>query len=138
MIAVDTSSFIAYLSGEEGSDVEAVDRALEQKQVVFPPMVLAELLSDPKLSKETQELFKEVPLLSLSHGYWERAGLLRAKLIAKGRKALLADTLIAQVCLDHKVPLISRDQDFRHFVKHAGLNLTHSFNTFEKWNNPKD
>jgi len=34
----------------------------------------------------------------------------------------LADTLIAQICIDHDVPLITRDKDFRHFAKH-GLRL---------------
>jgi predicted nucleic acid-binding protein len=29
----------------------------------------------------------------------------------------LADTLIAQSCIDHHVPLITRDVDFRHFAK---------------------
>jgi predicted nucleic acid-binding protein len=36
--------------------------------------------------------------------------------IGAGFKAKLADTLIAQSCLDHDVPLITRDGDFRHFV----------------------
>jgi predicted nucleic acid-binding protein len=36
--------------------------------------------------------------------------------------ALASDTLIAQTCIDHDVPLITRDQDFRHFVS-AGLTL---------------
>jgi predicted nucleic acid-binding protein len=34
----------------------------------------------------------------------------------------LADTLIAQACLDHEVPLVTRDPDFRHF-RTAGLRL---------------
>ena len=123
MIAIDTSSLIAYLSGEKGEDVDAVDLALEQKQVVLPPVVLSELLSDPKLPKKYSVLFKELPLLSVLEGYWERAGVLRSKILAKGRKARLADTLITQSCLDHEVPLISRDEDFHHFARIGGLNL---------------
>ena len=38
-------------------------------------------------------------------------------------KAGLADSLIAQSCLDHDLALITRDRDFRHFARHAGLRL---------------
>jgi len=32
-------------------------------------------------------------------------------------------TLIAQSCIDHHVPLITRDGDFRPFARYAGLTL---------------
>ena len=47
MIALDTSSTIAFLSGERGRDVAAVEQALRFRQGVFPPVVVTELLSDP-------------------------------------------------------------------------------------------
>jgi len=43
--------------------------------------------------------------------------------IAKKRRARLADTLIAQSCLDHDVALVTRDGDFRHFARVARLKL---------------
>ena len=107
MIAVDTSSFVAYLSGVEGLDVEATGWALEHRQAAVPPVVLSELLSDPKLAPDVKELFVSLPLLDVTHGYWERAGLLRAKVLAQGRRARLADTLITQSCLDHGVGTIT-------------------------------
>ncbi len=58
----------------------------------------------------------QIPVLTLEPGFWERAGRLRARVIAAGHKAKLADTLIAQSCLDHDVALATRDPDFRHFV----------------------
>ena len=122
MIALDTSSLIAYFSSEKGKDVEAVELAFEQRQVVLPPIVLSELLSDPKVSDKVKEIFMEIPLLEISEGYWGRVGLSRSKVLAKGIKAKLADTLIAQSCIDHEVPLITRDSDFRYFVK-LGLEL---------------
>lgn len=123
MIAIDTSSFLAYLSGAEGLDVEATGLALEHRLAAVPPVVLSELLSDPHLSREVRDLFVRLPLLDVTDGYWERAGLLRAKVIAHGRRARLADTLIAQSCLDHDVELVTRDADFRAFVRAAGLRL---------------
>ena len=92
MIAIDSSSFIAYLEGDRGPDVEATGLALEHRQAVLPPVVLSELLSDPQLAPAVKNLFESLPLLDLLDGYWQRAGLLRARLIAGGRRARLADT----------------------------------------------
>ena len=122
MIAVDSSSWIAYLSGATGRDVEALDLAVSQEQAVLPPVVLAELFSDPKLPAKTAQRLKELPLLEVLDGYWERAGSLRSRVLARALRARLADCLIAQSCLDHDVPLITRDSDFGHFVP-AGLKL---------------
>jgi hypothetical protein len=123
VIAADSSSFIAHLSGDKGEDVEILDQALSDHLVVLPPVVLVELLSDPKLPPFVTEVLKALPLLQTGDGYWDRAGTLRAKALSRGRKARLADTLIAQTCLDHDVPLIARDRDFRVFAKFAGLKL---------------
>jgi hypothetical protein len=48
---------------------------------------------------------------------------LRAKVLAGRRKARLGDALIAQSCVDHAIPLLTRDRDFRTFAGAAGLNL---------------
>ena len=123
MIALDTSSVVAYLNGSTGKDVLAVDLALEQQQAVLPPVVLCELLSAPGLPTRARTLFEQLPLLDILDGYWQRAGLLRARILAKRHKARIADALIAQSCLDHDVPLVSRDRDFRHFSRLATLQI---------------
>ncbi|MCC6219858.1 MAG: PIN domain-containing protein [Deltaproteobacteria bacterium] len=123
MVAIDTSSLVAYLANQRGEDVELVDLAFEQKNAVFPPVVLTELLSDSNLSREVRELFLSIPVLETSNGFWSRAGLLRASILAKGFKARLADALIAQSCIDHNVTLITRDRDFRHFAKIGRLRV---------------
>jgi len=123
VIAADTSTLIAYLSGASGKDVETLDRALADSQVCLPPVVLTELLSDPKLPTAVARLLEEVPVLEILDGYWRRAGSLRARVLGAKRRARLADTLIAQSCLDHDVPLLTRDDDYRHFAGLAGLRL---------------
>ena len=119
MIAVDTSSLIAFLQGDTGPDVSAVELALEQKQVVLPPVVLSEILSDSKLPDSVIKIFLALPLLEIEEGFWERAGFLRSRILAKGYKSRLADSLIAQFCMDHHLSLITRDKDFRHFTKYG-------------------
>ena len=123
MIALDTSAVIAYLSGADGPVAERAGAAFAAQQACLPLVVLAELLSDPVLPVAVAALLKELPRLELKDGYWERSGLLRAKILARGQKARLADTLIAQNCLDHHVPLVTADRDFRHFTRY-GLSLT--------------
>ena len=123
MIAADTSTWVAFLEGAEGKDAQLLDRALKDRQVVMAPVVLTELLSDPKLPSGVAELLSQVPLIEIEPGYWQRAGVLRAKVLARRRRARLGDALIAQTCVDRGVPLISRDRDFRAFAEAAELDL---------------
>ena len=123
MIAVDTSTWVVFLEGGAGEDAQLLDRALEDRQVVMVPVVLTELLSDPKLPSGVAETLSEVPLVEIASGYWQRAGALRARVLAKRRKARLGDALLAQSCIDGGVPLLTRDRDFRAFADAAGLDL---------------
>ncbi len=123
MIAADTSTWIAYLEGGHGEDTRLLDQALANRQVVMVPVVLTELFSDPKLPAQVAEALSEIPMIEIGPDYWQRAGVLRSKVIAKRRKARLGDALIAQICIDRDIPLLTRDRDVRAFAGAAGLNL---------------
>ncbi len=123
MIAADSSALISFFAGESGQAVEKVAAALEARNICIPPPVLTEMLSDPVAQRDMAASVQGFPLLSVLEGYWERAGLVRGLLRQKGLKASLGDALIAQSCIDHHVPLITQDDDFRHFAKHCGLRL---------------
>ena len=123
MIAADTSTWVAFLEGIGGEDTDWLDRALEDRQLIMVPVVLTELLSDPQLSSDVAETISQVPLIEIASGYWQRAGALRAKVLAKRRKARLGDALIAQSCIDHGIPLITRDRDFPSFAEAANLSV---------------
>jgi predicted nucleic acid-binding protein len=125
VIAIDSSSWLAFLSDREpaGDDTVLVERALADHQACVPPVVLTELLSDPRLPRETGQLLMRLPVLELYPDFWVRAGQLRAKVLARRQRARLADTLVAQSCIDHRVRLVTRDGDFRHFARLGGLRL---------------
>jgi predicted nucleic acid-binding protein len=123
VIAADTSTWIAFLEVGQGADIEMLDNALEAHQLLMVPVVLAELLSDPKLPSSVAEILSELPLIEIDPGYWNRAGALRAKVLAKHRKARLGDALIAQICIDRGISLITRDRDLRAFAEASGLDL---------------
>jgi predicted nucleic acid-binding protein len=123
MIVADTSTWVAYLEGAADNDAQLLRRALIDKQAVMAPAVLTELVSDPKLPPEVAASLVDLPLIQISAGYWQRAGQLRAKVLALGRRARLGDALIAQCCIDEDVPLLTRDRDSRAFARAAGLDL---------------
>lgn len=123
MIAVDTSTWIAFFQGEPGEDTQLLDRALADRQVLMVPAVLTELLSDAKLPAEVAETLADLPMIETTNGYWKRAGELRASVLARHRKARLGDALIAQSCVDRGIPLLTRDGDFRAFADSARLDM---------------
>ena len=123
MIAADTSTWIAFFQGASGDDVDLLDRALEDRQVLMAPVVLTEVLSDPKLPPAVADNLLQLPLVEIGDGYWQRAGELRARVLARRRRARLGDALIAQSCLDRGISLLTRDRDFRAFAEAAGLDL---------------
>ena len=123
MIAADTSTWVAFLQGDEDDDTRLLDRALEDRQLLMVPVVLTELLSDPGLPADVAGTLCDVPAIEIESGYWQRAGALRAKVLFKRRKARLGDALIAQMCIDRGISLLTRDRDFRAFAEAAGLSL---------------
>ena len=123
MIAVDSSTLIAFIEGNRGADVSSFIVGLQAGDIVLPPVVLSEILSDPLLPGEHRRLVMKVAVLDILEGYWIRAANSRAKMLSQKLRARLPDTLIAQSCIDHDLPLITRDTDFRHFAKHCGLKL---------------
>lgn len=123
MIAADTSALSSYFKGEAHRECDLIQVALMGNDICLPPVVLTEMLSDPLARQAMEETVAGFPLLSITDGYWERAGLNRRQLIQRGLKAAIADSLIAQSCIDNDVMLITRDPDFRHFAKYCGLKL---------------
>ncbi len=123
MLCIDTSSLIAYLEGTAGADVDLVDQAFSDEVGIVSPVTITEMLSDPELKRSVRELILQLPVLPITDGFWERAGMLRAKILRAGNKANLADTLIAQNCLDHAASLLTRDDDFKAFRRLAGLRI---------------
>jgi predicted nucleic acid-binding protein len=62
-------------------------------------------------------------MIVIGSGYWQRAGELRAKVLARRRKARLGDALTAQSCIDGGVPLLTRGRDLRALAEAARLDL---------------
>ena len=72
MIGADPSTWIGFLEGDAGEDIEMLAKALGDRQVVMAPPVLTELLSDPELSSSAARTLSDVPLIEIESGYWQR------------------------------------------------------------------
>lgn len=123
MIAVDSSTLIAHLAGDTGKDVARLEAALRRTEALLPPAVVTEMLSARDTPRSLEEVLSAMPMLVVTDGYWERAGALRRLLLQRRLKAAMADALIAQSCIDHAVPLLTRDADFAAFAKFGRLQL---------------
>ena len=123
MIGVDTSSFVAYLQGEDAEAVDLVRQAIKDETLVMPPFVVTELFSAPNLRGEIKAMILELPQMPINPDFWERAGEARATVLRARKKARTMDTMIAAHCIDHDMPLIARGGDYRHFVEHFALEL---------------
>jgi predicted nucleic acid-binding protein len=86
-------------------------------------VVLTEVLIDPQLPAGVSQLLSEIPLIELKPGHRQRSGSLRAKALANRSKARFGDALIAQSCIDSRVPLLTRDLDFLTSAEAAALDL---------------
>lgn len=123
MFAVDSSTLIAFGNNEQGEDIELFMKAILEEKIKIPPAVIGEVLSNPHHNNRIEQVLLGIKELEINEGYWQRVGSLRCTIIKQKLKAHFADTLIAQSCIDHSIPLITRDEDFRHFVKFGGLKL---------------
>src|SRR5258708_1396748 len=82
---------------------ERLDRALRLHQGVLPPLVATATHERSVLRQELSVLIRALPTREVREGYWQRASELRARLLANGAKAPLADALVARSCLDRDV-----------------------------------
>ncbi|HYH10493.1 MAG TPA: PIN domain-containing protein [Thermoanaerobaculia bacterium] len=122
IVAVDTSAVARAFAGHRDPATLLLRQTLSEGRARFAPIVVMELLSNPGLTAGTRRFVRMLPRLDFRDGVWERAGMLRADIAALGLKANVPDCVIAQTAIDHGIPLITYDRDFRHFQR-AGLQL---------------
>ena len=124
MIAADSSAAIDYINGVMSKHTEILHDALASGMLWLPPVVITELYGIKSAPNAHWHMFTStIPILNIEEGYWQRAGHIRKIILQQKLKAKLGDALIAQSCIDHDVPLLTRDPDFEHYAKLCGLKL---------------
>lgn len=126
MILVDSSVWIDYFSGKGSPETDFLDGVLGVRAVAIGDLILTEVLQgfrhdkDYKTAKRLLEELTKLELLGAKMAI-KSADNFR-KLRKKGltiRKTV--DVIIASFCIEHNIPLLFSDKDFRPFVKHLGL-----------------
>lgn len=123
MICVDSSVLIAWLDGTEYPEAKVLDTLLQNDAAFIAPVAITEVFSNAKNGPSVANAMAAFRVLDLKPGYWERAGAIRAALRKQGRKAPIADALIAQAAIDADMPLLTRDADFKIYAKLFALKL---------------
>jgi predicted nucleic acid-binding protein len=127
---VDTSVWSLALRRDTVSstpEVLALRQALEGGEtVVTTGLVLQELLqgfTGPRARKDIIERFGALPLLSADRQDHIDAADLRNQCRRSGVQIGTIDALLAQLCIRHRLALLSTDQDFVHVASHSTLKL---------------
>lgn len=126
MILVDSSVWIDYFSGNGSPETDFLDGVLGVRAVAIGDLILAEVLQGFRRDKDyktAKRLLEELTMLEL---LGKKMAIKSADNFRKLRKKGLtirktADVIIASYCIEHEMPLLFTDKDFKPFVEHLGL-----------------
>jgi predicted nucleic acid-binding protein len=122
-VVADTSVWIDFFAGRAAPHLED---ALAQGSVVLPPLVVAELVSGARRTRDRiaiADLLRELPLHETPLDHWVRVGDLRRRLRGRGVAVSTPDAHVAQCALDRDAVLLSRDAVFTRIAAIAKLRL---------------
>ncbi len=108
-------------------EVRVLKAALaEGGQIVTTGLVLQELLqgfTGPKAKADIVDRFAAIPLIAPDRADHIAAAELRNICRRAGVQVGTVDAILAQLCIRHKLSLLSTDNDFRNMAKFVSLNL---------------
>ncbi|MCI2429482.1 PIN domain nuclease [Candidatus Acetothermia bacterium] len=125
LVLIDTSVWIAAL--RVGGPVvvrHEVEQLLAASRAATTPIVMLELLSGTRSSREFRELKEDLEALGqleLTPAVWERAYRLGCELRRAGLTVPIVDILIATLALEHGCMLLHADRHFEQIARHSPL-----------------
>lgn len=123
MVLVDTTVWIDWLRTLETKPASELDRLLEEGEAALAPIILQELLqgaASPRALRTLRGQFEALPMLIPRPGAatYGDAGALYARCRWAGYTPRSPhDCLIAQLAIEHRVPLLHDDRDFKHIAE---------------------
>lgn len=126
---VDTSVWIDYFNGHPSPQADRLAEAIDGiETIIVPDIVLTEILLGLRTESEAERIadllsaFDAAPSLTRDD-HIEAAAIYR-QCRGKGLTIRsLIDCLIAQICLRHRIPLLSKDRDFQAIARCRELTL---------------
>lgn len=130
MILVDTSVLLAFFKGERLAAADLLSTALEAgEDVALAPVVVQEVLQGSRDENEWRRLRGYLSTqIILEPIDWLSAAVRAARIYVDCRRRGLTvrsstDCLIAQIALEHRVPLLQSDRDFQAIARVRPLRL---------------
>ena len=122
-LCLDTSVLIAYLKGRDPA-ASAMERAVKESACYITSVSVYELLFGVARAQKQigeQELLGLMIILPLDEAAARRAARLHDDLIRRNQEIGVKDVLIAAICLEHNLPLLTTNE--RHFSRVPSLNV---------------
>ncbi|OQY99553.1 MAG: hypothetical protein B6D41_01320 [Chloroflexi bacterium UTCFX4] len=122
-LCLDTSILIAYLKGREPG-AAAMQRAVKESACYITSITVYELLFGVARAQKQigeQALLGLMIILPLDEVAARRAASLHDDLIRRNQEIGVKDVLIAAICLEQNLPLLTTNE--RHFVRVPSLNV---------------
>lgn len=122
-LCLDTSILIAYLKGREPG-AAAMQRAVKESACYITSITVYELLFGVARAQKQigeQALLGLMIILPLDEAAARRAATLHDDLIRRNQEIGVKDVLIAAICLEQNLPLLTTNE--RHFVRVPSLNV---------------
>ena len=127
---VDTSVWSLALRRDAPDSIPEVvelGRALEAGDEIFVTgLVLQELLqgfNKPKAYDQIIEYFESLPFIVPERGDYIQAANLRTRCRKQGIQVGTIDVLLAQLCIDREIEILTTDKDFLQIAKVASLKI---------------
>ena len=126
MILVDSSVWIDYFLGNDTPQVEILHRSLGVREVGVGDLVLTEVLQGFREDKDYRIARSIMGELTVFEMLGKDLAIKIAENFRKLRKQGItvrktADVIIATYCIEHGIPLLFSDKDFKPFVQHLQL-----------------
>lgn len=126
MILVDSSVWIDYFSGNGSPETDFLDEMLGVSAVAIGDLILTEVLQGFRHDKDYKTARRLLGELTIFELLGTKMAVKSANNFRKLRKKGItirktADVIIASFCIEHNLPLLFSDKDFKPFVEHLGL-----------------
>lgn len=123
---IDSSVWVDFFRASSPATLKhQAAKLIEDERATLCEPVLFELLrATPAVSrKNVQTQLELLPLVRTPDGLWRSAAQLGQKCVGRGFVPPAMDLLIAQVCLDHSLELITFDQHFADIARVSPLRI---------------
>lgn len=126
MILVDSSVWIDYFNGRSSPETDFLDEILGVRPIATGDLILTEVLQGFRNDKDYSTARRLLTELAIFELLGTKMAVKSADNYRKLRKKGVtvrktADVIIASFCLEHDLPLLFSDKDFKPFEEHFGL-----------------